>query len=64
MSRIIKGTYNYIIGFDYPMPSVEEEKTLYELSKLCKMIVENTNVYDSKGAVKELARELVKKYEK
>lgn len=64
MSRIIKGTYNYIIGFDYPMPSVEEEKTLYELSKLCKMIVENTNVYDLKGAVKELARELVKKYEK
>lgn len=46
------------------MPSVEEEKTLYELSTLCKMIVENANVYDSKGAVKELARELVKKYEK
>ena len=64
MSRIIKGTYNYITGFDYPMPSVEEEKTLYELSTLCKMIVENANVYDSKGTVKELARQLVKKYEK
>lgn len=61
MSRIIKGTYNYITGFDYPMPSVEEEKTLYELSTLCKMIVENANVYDSKGTVKELARQLVKK---
>ena len=64
MSRIIKGTYNYITGFDYPMPSMEDEKILYELSNLCKMIVENANVYDSKGTVKELARELVKKYEK
>lgn len=64
MSRIIKGTYNYITGFDFPMPSVEDEKTLYELSNLCKTIVEKANVYDSKGTVKGLARELVRKYEK
>lgn len=64
MSRIIKGTYNYITGFDFPMPSVEEEKTLYELSDLCKTIVEKSNVYDSKGTVKGLARELVRKYER
>lgn len=64
MSRIIKGTYNYITGFDFPMPSVEDEKTLYELSNLCKTIVEKANVYDSKGSVKGLARELVRKYEK
>lgn len=64
MSRIIKGTYNYITGFDFPMPSVEDEKTLYELSDLCKIIVEKSNVYDSKGTVKGLARELVRKYER
>ena len=64
MSRIIKGSYNYITGFDFPMPSVEEEKTLYELSDLCKAIVEKSNVYDSKGTVKGLARELVRKYER
>lgn len=64
MSRIIKGTYNYITGFDFPMPSVEEEKTLYELSNLCKIIVEYANVYDSKGTVKGIAKELVRKYEK
>lgn len=64
MSRIIKGTYNYITGFDFPMPSVEDEKTLYELSNLCKIIVEKANVYDSKGTVKGLARELVRNYEK
>ena len=52
MSRIIKGSYNYITGFDYPMPSVEDEKTLYELSNLCKTIVEKSNVYDSRGTVK------------
>lgn len=64
MSRIIKGTYNYITGFDFPMPSVEDEKTLYELRNLCKIIVEKANVYDSKGTVKGLAKELVRKYEK
>lgn len=64
MSRIIKGTYNYITGFDYPMPSVEDEKTLYELSDLCKIIVEKSNVYDSKGSVKEMAKKLVRRYEK
>lgn len=64
MSRIIKGAYNYITGFDFPMPSVEDEKTLYELRNLCKMIIENANVYDAKGTVKGLAKELVRKYEK
>lgn len=64
MSRIIKGTYNYITGFNFPMPSVEDEKTLYELSDLCKTIVENSNVYDSKGTVKGLAKKLVRKYER
>lgn len=64
MSRIIKGTYNYITGFDFPMPSVEDEKTLYELRNLCKTIVENANVFDSKGTVKGLAKEVVRKYGK
>jgi hypothetical protein len=64
MSRIIKGTYNYIIGFDYPMPSTEDEKILYELSDLCKTIVEQCNVSEAKGSIKGLAKELVRKYEK
>ncbi len=64
MSRIIKGTYNYITGFDYPMPSMEEEKTLYDLSNLCKIIVEQCNVSEAKGSINGLAKELVKKYEK
>ncbi len=64
MSRIIKGTYNYITGLDYPMPSMEDEKTLYELSNLCKTIVEQCNVSEAKGSINGLAKELVRKYEK
>ena len=64
MSRIIKGSYNYITGFDYPMPSMEDEKTLYELGKICKIIVEQFNVSEAKGSIQGLARKLVKKYEK
>lgn len=64
MSRIIKGTYNYITGFDYPMPSMENEKTLYELSNLCKVMVEKCSVCEAKGSIKGLAKELVRKYEK
>ena len=64
MSRIIKGTYNYITGFDYPMPSMEDEIILSQLSDLCKVIVENSAVYEAKGSVEGLARVLVKKNEK
>lgn len=64
MSRIIKGTYNYITGFDYPMPSMENEKSLNDLSELCKFIVEKCDVYDAKGSINGLAKVLVKKYEK
>lgn len=64
MSKIVKGTYNYITGFDYPMPSMEEEKTLYDLSNLCKVIVEQCNVSEAKGSINGLAKELVRKYEK
>ena len=64
MSKIIKGTYNYIVGFDYPMPSMEDEKNLTELSKLCKTIVENSNVYEAKGSINGLAKVLVKKNER
>lgn len=63
MSRIIKGSYNYITGFDYPMPSTEDEKTLYELSNLCKVIVEQCKVSEAKGSIKGLAKELVRRYE-
>lgn len=63
MSRIIKGTYHYITGFDYPMPSMEDEKTLVQLSELCKLIAEECNVSEAKGSINELAKVLVRKHE-
>ena len=64
MSKIVKGTYNYITGFDYPMPSIETEENLSKLSTLCKKIVEQGAVSEAKGSINGLARELVKKYER
>ena len=64
MAKIIKGTYNYITGFDYPMPSIETEENLNKLSALCKKIVEQGTVSEAKGSINGLARELVKKYER
>lgn len=64
MAKIIKGTYNYITGFDYPMPSMEDEQTLAHLSNLCKTIVKDSSVCEAKGSIDGLAKTLVKKYEK
>lgn len=64
MAKIVKGTYNYITGFDYPMPSMEDEQTLNQLSSLCKSIVETSDVYEAKGSISGLAKTLVKKYDK
>lgn len=64
MSKIIKGTYNYITGFDYPMPSMETEKNLLELSDLCKIITKQCDVCEAKGSIDELANVLVKKHGK
>ncbi len=64
MAKIIKGTYNYITGFNYPMPSIESEEILDDLSKLCKKIVETGAVSEAKGSINGLALELVKKYER
>ena len=61
MSKIVKGTYNYITGFDYPMPSMEDEQTLFQLSNLCKTITEECEVSEAKGSVNGLAKVLVKR---
>ena len=63
MSRIMKGTYNYITGFNYPMPSIENENNLNDLGNLCQNLIQNCNVYEAKGSVKDVAKALVKKYE-
>ncbi len=60
LSKIIKGTYNYITGFEYPMPSMETEEILNNLFKLCKTISDQCKVYEAKGSIKCLAKVLSK----
>lgn len=64
MSKILKGSYNYITGFDFPMPSMENEKNLKELSELCKKIVEECNVCEARGSLDGIGKALIRKYEK
>lgn len=64
VSKIIKGTYNYITGFNYPMPSMENQIILNDLGNLCKTMVEQCSVCEAKGSIEGLAKLLVKKYER
>lgn len=61
ISRQIKGTYNLITTFNYPMPSIETPKMLQKLSTNCKNILDNVSVYEGKGAIDDLAKRLVVK---
>lgn len=63
-SKIIKGTYNYITGFNFSMPSMETEENMKKLDSLCKKIVDQTEVFEAKGSIKYLAKKLVKRDEK
>jgi len=62
LSRHIKGTYNLIAGFNYPMPSIETQESLRNLADNCKIMSENCNIYEGKGTLDELSKTMIKKY--
>lgn len=62
LSRISKGTYNYITGFNYPMPSIESDASLQSLANNCCLMAGQCCVYEGKGTLEGLAKELIKKY--
>lgn len=64
LSKQLKGTYNLITGFDYPMPSVETPEKLQTLNNQIKDYLENVNVHMCKGSIEELSKVMVKKLEK
>lgn len=64
LSKIIKGTYNLITGFEYPLPSLESEENLQTLYKNIKSSLDTTTVYMAKGSLDELSKEMVKTIEK
>lgn len=61
ISRQIKGTYNLITTFNYPMPSIENPEMLQRLSTNCKNVLDNVNIYEGKGAIDDLTKRLVMK---
>lgn len=64
LSKQIKGTYNLITGFDYPMPSVESIENLKILNEQIKCYLNNTDVHICKGSLNEISKIMVKKLEK
>lgn len=64
LSKQLKGTYNLITGYDYPMPSVETPEKLKILNNQIKDYLENVNVHMCKGSINELSKAVVKKLEK
>jgi len=64
LSRQLKGTYNLIPEFDYPMPSIETDEMLDKLNKNIVLALNNTNVHMCQGPLDELSKKMVKKIEK
>ena len=64
LSKQLKGTYNLITGYDYPMPSVESQEKLQTLNNQIKEYLKNVNVHMCKGSIEELSKVMVKKLEK
>lgn len=57
-SKIIKGTYNYITGLNYPMPSMENMENLKNLANLCNIMADTCSTYDAKGSTSYLCRKM------
>ena len=64
LSKQLKGTYNLITGYDYPMPSIETPERLRVLNDQIKDYLQNTEVHMCKGSIDELSKVMVKKLEK
>jgi len=64
ISKQIKGTYNLITGFGYPLPSLENSQYLNELYNDVKVALNETEVHMAKGTLNDLSKQMVKKLEK
>lgn len=64
LSKQLKGTYNLITGFNYPMPSIETADKLKELNDQITCYLQNVQVHMGKGTLTELSKQMVKKLEK
>lgn len=64
LAEKIKGTYNLITGFEYPLPSLETPERLRQLYSAVKSALDNIEIYMAKGSLDELSKKMVKTIEK
>lgn len=62
--RTIKNNYGLIVGFSYPMPSLENKEVLRQLNKNIDNSLDNVNVYIAKGDIADVSYQLGKRYGK
>ena len=60
----LKGNYNLILGFDYPMPSLESFEVLNSINNDIKGCLANTEVHIASGPIKQLTKKMVNQIEK
>ena len=53
-----------ILGFDYPMPSLESFELLNEINNSIKGSLSSTNVHVASGPIKQLTKKMVSQLEK
>lgn len=60
LSKIIKGTYNLITGFSYPMPSIESYDRMCKVDEDVRNTLLNTEIHMAKGTLNGVSKEMVK----
>lgn len=61
LTKQIRSNRYALTGFNYPLPSFEDERFLQERYNMSKVICDNTDIYDARGTIEELSHRLVKK---
>lgn len=64
LTKQIRSNRYALTGFNFPLPSFEDEKFLQDRYDLSAKICDNVNIFDARGTVDELSKRIVKKYEK
>ena len=60
LTKQIRSSRYALTGFNFPLPSFENEKYLQNRYEISKQICESTNIYDARGTVDTLTRRLKK----
>lgn len=61
LTKQIRSNRYALTGYNYPLPSFEDERYLQERYNMAKKICENTNIFDARGTIDELSKKMVKK---